>query len=106
MKTRNGVFYDLNQSTYKFKVPDTNITLVFSSDLRMCKFEDQYLQHRITHNIKQKARFGFNIDEKVKPDLMLYKKIEKVGFLIINEWGRKICHENLLLTGETATQKS
>jgi hypothetical protein len=106
MKTRNGVYYDLTKSTYKFKVPDTNITFVFSSDLRMMKFEDQYLKNRDEHNIKQKARFGFTVDEKTKPDIVLYKRIEKVGFLVINEWGRKLCLENLILTGETATLKN
>jgi hypothetical protein len=106
MKTRNGIYYDLTLSTYKFKVPDTNITFVFSSDLHMMKFEDQYKANRNDHNLKLKARFRINVDMKVMPDVLLYKKIETRGFLMVNEGGHRICQEQLILIGEKATLKN
>jgi hypothetical protein len=105
MITRNGIYYDLNKSTFKFKTPDTKMTFVFSSDLHMIKFEDQYTQNRIEQNIKLTARFRFNIKTTVLPDLLLYKKIETRGFLVFNERGQKLCQESLILTGEQATPK-
>jgi hypothetical protein len=106
MKTRNGIYYDLSKSTYKHKVNDTGMTFIFSSDLHMLKFEDQYKANRIDHNLKFKARFRIDVDMKVLPDLLLYKKIETRGFLVINEGGQRLCQENVLLIGEKATPKS
>ena len=105
MVTRNGIYYDFTKSKYRYKITDTEITLVFSSDLHMIKFEEQYLQHRKEHNIKFSSRFRINILITVLPDLILYKRIETRGFLIINERGQKLCQENLLLIGERATPK-
>jgi hypothetical protein len=106
MKTRNGIYYDLTKSCYKFKVPDTNMVFVFSSDLHMIKFEDQYKENRDDINLKLTSRYRVNMQMKVFPDLLLYKKIETRGFLVINEGGQKICQENLLLNGERVTAKS
>lgn len=104
--TRNGVFYDLEKSRYKFKVPDTNITFIFSSDLHLCKFEERYISNREEHNIRLNAKHRINIETKVLPDILLYKKIETRGFLLIDEKGLKLCQENLKLIGEKVTQKS
>jgi hypothetical protein len=106
MKTRNGVYYDLTKSTYKFKIPDTRLTFVFSSDLHLVKFEEQYLKNRIDHNTKNKARYRIETDMKTLPDLMLYRKIEMRGFLVIIEGGQTVCQENALLIGEKVTPKS
>lgn len=106
MRTRNGIYYDLSKSTYRFKVPDTNITFVFSSDLHMIKFEDQFKENRNDFNVKQKARYRIDITMKVLPDILLYKKIETRGFLMVNEGGQVLCQENLKLIGEKATPKS
>lgn len=106
MKTRNGVYYDLTKSTYKFKVSDTGMTFIFSSDLHMLKFEDQLQQNRDEHNTKFKARYRMDFNMKVLPDLGLYRKIESRGFLVINEGGQKLCLESLQLNGEKATPKS
>lgn len=106
MVTRNGIYYDLTKSTYKFKTPDTHVTYVFSSDLHLVKFEDNYLENRKEQNIKFKARFRLNTHLNTLADLLLYMKIEQRGFLVVNERGQKLCHENLILSGEQATQKS
>jgi hypothetical protein len=105
MRTRNGIYYDLTKSCYKFKIPDTNMTFIFSSDLHLVKFEEQYKDNRNEHNLKLKVRYGMEFNMKVFPDLMLYRRIEKRGFLVLNEGGIKICQENLLLSGEKATLK-
>jgi hypothetical protein len=106
MITRNGVCLDLTKSVYKYKAPDSNITFVFSSDLHLTKFEEQYKEHRKEFNLKFTARFRLTVDMKILPDVLLYKKIETRGFLIIDEGGKRIWQENLLLTGEKATPKS
>lgn len=105
MKTRNGIYYDLRHSKYTFVVPDTDIKFVFSSMLYRTKFKEQYLLNREQQNIKFKARYKLNIEAVVLPDIMLYNKIEKRGFLIINERGQEICQENLILNGEQVTRK-
>jgi YHS domain-containing protein len=106
MVTRNGVYYDLSHSKYKYKVPDTGVTFMFSSDLHLVKFQDQQEDNRKEVNIRFTSRFKLNVDLKILPDLILYRKIETRGFLIINERGQKICPENLILSGEQVTLKS
>lgn len=106
MRTRNGVYYDLSKSTYKYKVTDTGITYIFSSDLHLVKFEEQYEEHRREINVKLSSRYRMPFDYKNMPDLLLYKRIETRGFLIINEGGLKICLENLSLDGEKVTLKN
>jgi len=106
MVTRNGVYYDLTKSTFKFTTPDTKMTFIFSSDLHMFKFEDQYKAFRKEQNLKLKARYRIEIVTTVLSDLVLYKKIETRGFLVINEGGQILCQENLILIGERATRKN
>lgn len=106
MKTRNGIYYNLKYSKYRLYVPETRLTFVFSSNLYMNKFEEQILLNREEQNAKFKARYKLNIAAVILPDVMLYNKIEKRGFLIINERGQEICQENLLLHGEQLTRKN
>jgi len=106
MVTRNGVYYDLTKSSFKFTTLDTKMIFVFSSDLHMFKFEDQYKAHRKELNLKLKARYRLDINTTVLADLVLYNKIETRGFLIINEGGQTLCQENLILIGEKAMRKS
>lgn len=106
MRTRNGVYYDLTVSCYKYKPRDTGLTFVFSSDLHLTKFEERIQEHRNDFNLKIKARYRLEVDFKNFADIVLYKKIEKRGFLIVNEGGQKICQENLILDGEKVTPKN
>lgn len=82
------------------------MTFVFSSDLHLVKFEEQYKEHRAEQEMKFKARYRFEIRLNNLFDLVLYKKIETRGFLVITEGGQKICRENLLLSGEKVTPKN
>lgn len=104
MKTRNGVYLDINKSHYRFKPSGTSIILVFSSDYYRTKFEDNYIKHREEFNLRLKNRYHVNVDFKTYPDIVLYKKIEKRGFLV-HEGDEKICQESLLLAGEQLTNK-
>jgi hypothetical protein len=106
MKTRNGIYYDLTLSSYIYKLRDTGLTFVFSSDLHLTKFEEQYKKHRNDFNLKLKSRFRLNVNFTTFADIVLYKKIETRGFLILIEGGQKLCQENLKLVGERATPKS
>jgi hypothetical protein len=106
MRTRNGIYYDLSKSTYKLKMPDTNITFVFSSDLHRTKFEEQYKENRAEHNLKFHARYRIDTNMKVLPDIVLYKRIETRGFLLIDEGGQYIWQQNLILNGEKVIPKS
>lgn len=106
MKTRNGIFYNLEWSDYRVYVPDTKTTFIFSSKLYLTKFEEQWKLNREEQNIKFRARYKLNIETNLLFDIMLYIKIEKRGFLIINERGQELCQENLILNGEQATRKN
>jgi hypothetical protein len=103
MKTRNGVYYDLSKSVYKFTVPDTKIQFVFSSDLHMVKFEERYLNYRKQINQKFNARYRLEFNFKTFSDLLLYQTIETRGFLIL-VGGRRIWQ--IELGGETVTLKN
>lgn len=105
MKTRNGIYYDLTKSTYSFISKELNLIFMFSSDLYLCKFEEQFKEHRKEFNLKYSVRFKFDVNFTLLPDLILYRKIEKRGFLIYNQKGATLCLENLILNGEKATLK-
>lgn len=106
MKTRNGIYYDLNESVYKHHSKEMGLTFVFSSDLYLCKFEEQFKLHRKDFNLKHSVRFKINVNFKVLPDIILYSKIEKRGFLILSERGQALCQNDLILNGERVTLKS
>ena len=106
MITRNGIYYNLELSHYKFKVPDTNMVFIFSSELHLFKFEDRYIDNRKDFNTKQRSKYRMNIQSIVLPDVLLYKKLESRGFLIVDERGNKICLENLICYGEKVMPKN
>lgn len=106
MVSRNGIYYDFTKSVYRYKMEDTQVTFIFSSDLHLTKFEEQFRQHRIDFNMKLKSRYKLNIEVTLFADLVLYTKVETRGFLVINEGGQKICPQNLILNGEKVTRKS
>ena len=106
MKTRNGIYYNLERSEYRIYIPDTKTTFIFSSNLYMTKFEEQFNINREEQKIKFRSRYKLNIETNLLFDIILYNKIEKRGFLIINERGQELCQENLILNGEHVTRKN
>jgi YHS domain-containing protein len=104
MVTRRGIYLDLSQSPYK--ITTNGLTFYFSSDLHMLKFEDRLHESRQEIELKLTSRFRVAVKFPALADLTLYMKIETRGFLVINDKGIKLCRENLILNGGTATLKS
>lgn len=98
MISRNGVYYDLNLSSYRHT--ENNITFVFSSQKHLDKFISKIRENREIINRSLSNRFNFDIDVSVISDIVLYRKIETRGFLLLNEDGVKLCQENLKYVGE------
>lgn len=82
--TRNNIAYDLRFSPYRIVMyyDDKVITYVFSSELYKRKFNEKIAENRIKISESLSNRFDFTITNDTLCDLVLYKKIEKRGFLI------------------------
>lgn len=103
MKTRNGVCYDLNVSDYKMTVD--NLTFVFSSKLHMTNFTKKYKENRDIINYSLSRRFNLPVNVDELADVVLYKKIETRGFLIMTNEGNKLCQKSLKCGGLKVTAK-
>ncbi len=79
---------------------------VFSSDLYKRKFEEKMMENRQRINESLSNRFGFEIKNDLMCDVLLYKKIEKRGFLIKNNKEGFECLENIRLDGRNLIQKN
>lgn len=104
MFTRNGVCYDLQRSTYRAKVD--GLTYVFSSKLHLDKFKKKYRENRDIVNYSLSKRFNVAVDVSQLADIVLYRKIETRGFLIVTNEGNELWQENLRYAGGTATFKN
>jgi hypothetical protein len=104
MVTRYGVCYDLNVSPYKFRVG--NITYVFSSELYKSNFKEKFQTHREEMNNKLTKRYDIPVIINTLCDIVLYKKVEKRGFLLLVDGVGKVCKGSLILNGEIMTFKN
>lgn len=104
MFTRNGVCYDLQKSTYRTTV--NGLTFVFSSRLHLDKFKKKLHENRDIINYSLTRRFNVTVDVSQLADIVLYKKIETRGFLIVTNEGTELWLENLICGGVKAMQKS
>lgn len=80
MKTRGGVFLNLEESTYTYKFK--NFKLVFSSLFNKERFINGINAYLLQENIKISKRFGYNIDISNVLILKFYERLEKRGFLV------------------------
>ncbi len=81
--TKHGVCYDFKKSPYKY---DRNgVTFVFSSQLHLEKFTKKIEENRKKINDSLSNRFDLNVDVSALADIVLYKKIETRGFLIVTQ---------------------
>ena len=103
MKTRDNIYYDLHESIYR--IEQGHMIFVFSSELYRTKFKEQVQQHRTEFNKKLKVRYGLNFEFKELPDVVLYSKIEKRGFLIVKKGEVMDGCQDLICAGETVTLK-
>lgn len=104
MFTRNGVCYDLPRSTYKTTVD--GLTFVFSSKLHLEKFKAKLKENRDIVNYSLSRRFNVSVDVSQLADIVLYRKIETRGFLIVTNEGFNLCRENLKCHGVKVTRKT
>lgn len=88
MRTRNGVYYNLELSGYRHTID--NITFVFSSQLHKDKFKKKLTENRNKINVSLSKRFNISVDVPHLADIVLYRKIETRGFLVITADGKKI----------------
>lgn len=95
--TRAGVCYNFPKSPYKVTV--NGLTFVFSSQLHVEKFKDNLKENRDIINYSLSKRFGFTVDVDIVADVVLYKKIEKRGFLITNVHGNEFTPDNFRFDG-------
>ena len=102
MISRNGICYDLEISPYKVIID--NIVYVFSSKYHAEKFKKKLNENREIINSSLEKRFNYKINVSTLADIVLYRKIETRGFLIINK-GEKICQNSIIYVGgEVTTQ--
>ncbi len=81
MKSARGVYYDLVESTYKYKYK--NITFYFSSQFYLNKFETLQYDYIKYINNKMRLEFGTKVDFTILALIKLYQRIEKRGFRVL-----------------------
>ena len=104
MYSRNGVCYDLPKSVYRLNV--NGLTFVFSSQLHLDKFKSKYKENRDIVNYSLSKRFNLFVDVSQLADIVLYRKIETRGFLIVNNEGTNLWLDDLKYGGGKATLKN
>lgn len=96
--------YDLKLS--KFRSRQGDLTFVFSSLLHKQKFEERLQENRDTINYSLSKRFNMNVDVSILADVVLYKKIETRGFLIVAKEGKATCLSNLIFNQGKITSRN
>lgn len=95
--TRGGVCYDFTKTPFTVKVD--GVTFKFSSRLYMNKFTEKLEENREIVNYSSTRRYGFKVVTNGIADVLLYRKIEKRGFLIVDADGNEITPETLKFEG-------
>lgn len=105
MLTRGGkIAYDFNCSPYKAHID--GLQFVFSSENHVKKFKERLDKSREKISSSLSNRFNIFIRCDGIADIMLYKEIEKRGFLIITAEGEKItCLNKVQFVGGKLTKK-
>lgn len=101
MRTRNGVYWDLDKSTYRSEV--NGLVFVFSSELHKSKFDERLKENRKTINDSLSKRFNIKCDVSNLADVVLYRKIETRGFLIEEKEDSAQCQKHLKFVGGKVT---
>ena len=104
MISRNGVVYDLNVSSYRYTVD--GLTYVFSSKLHLNKFKKKLKENRDIINYSLTKRFNIAVDVSQLADVVLYRKIETRGFLIVTGEGSELCQNSITYVGGEVTTRS
>lgn len=104
MITKNGVCYDFSISPYKYRAGD--LTFVFSSKSHADKFKKKLKENRDIINYSLTKRFNYNVDVSELADIVLYRKIETRGFLIITANGSELWQNNIIYVGGKVTTQN
>lgn len=94
MITKRGIYYNLNDSTYIFKV--NGLTFYFSSEFYKTKFFKSYKNYVKNENLKLSVKYNCNLNATIMLLLKLYQKIETRGFKVVYE-GKHIEEINLIV---------
>ena len=101
MITRNGVCYDLTISPYRYTVD--GLTYMFSSRPHLDKFKKKLKENRDIINYSFTRRFNVSVNVSQLADVVLYRKIETRGFLIVTGEGKELCQNNMEYGGGEVT---
>lgn len=104
MVTRNGVCYDLEKTPYKCTIG--NLTYMFSSQTHLDKFKSRIKENRDIINYSLTNRFKMSVDVSELADVVLYRKIETRGFLIVTDKGIKLCQKSITFRGNVPIIRS
>lgn len=104
MITRNGVCYDLQMSPYRYT--KNGLTFVFSSQTHLDKFKTKYKENRDIVNYSLTKRFKINVNVSQIADIVLYRKVETRGFLIVTAEGKTLCQKDLTFSGGKVTTQN
>lgn len=98
MKSKRGVYYDLKESEYRYKID--NFEFVFSSLFYLSLFKTNLNEYINYEQSKINTKLNNKIDIKEVILLNHYKRIEKRGFLVYYK-GKELKDYNFLLNLET-----
>ena len=90
MKTKNGIYNDLNESTYKMEL--LGVTFYFSSEFYLNKFKNNVINFINQEKEKLFTRYGVNLfidGINLFFAISYYRKVEKRGIRIIDKGGNK-----------------
>lgn len=80
MRTRGGIYYNLQESEFKYKIGDYEFK--FSSELYMNKFITGLNEFIEEENIKINSKYNLVGDFREYLTIIFYKRVEKRGFYI------------------------
>lgn len=80
MRTRGGIYYDLQESEFKYKIGDYEFN--FSSELYMHKFMTGLNDFVKDENNKINSKYKLEGDFKEYLTIIYYKKVERRGFYV------------------------
>lgn len=105
MELTRGAKICYNLAKTPYKTNSGNLCFCFSSEKHLQKFKARLKDNRDYINKSLSRRFGVDINVNCLADILLYRKIETRGFLLIDDKGVKISWQRLLMSGLKPEQK-
>lgn len=81
MKTRGGIYFNFDESIFRFKYKE--LELVFSSKFNLERFKGKYLDYIYLESYKLNKNYNNVVNGDYMFLLKLYKDIEKRGFKVL-----------------------